>query len=177
MHKSDYFQRLAQYNTWMNERIYAVCETLPDEVRKADRGAFFRSIHGTLNHILLADRLWLGRFCDRPFESKSLAEELYADFTILTQERQKSDRDIQNWANQLTEDKLAAPLTFFSRSQARECTYPLWHTALHFFNHQTHHRGQLTTLLSQCGCDPGVTDLLWLPSTELQDSASKVTLN
>ncbi|NES19127.1 MAG: damage-inducible protein DinB [Symploca sp. SIO3E6] len=160
---TDYFQRLSQYNQWMNKRLYQVCEAIPDSVRKEDRGAFFRSIHGTLNHILLADKVWLGRFYAQPFEIQSLAQELYTEFETLHQERQNTDKEIQDWVDSLTEEQLALPLTFTSVSQPRECVFPLWHAALHFFNHQTHHRGQLTTLLSQSGFEPGVTDLLWVP--------------
>ena len=71
------FRTMARYNRWMNERIYDCCEKLPDAERKADRGAFFRSIHGTLNHLLLGDRLWLSRFLSREFRTGSLADELY----------------------------------------------------------------------------------------------------
>lgn len=169
MKTTDYFQRLSQYNCWMNERLFDLCSTIPDAVRKEDRGAFFRSIHGTLNHILLADKLWLGRFKYQPFEFSSLAQELFAEFEDLYQERQKTDQEIITWANSLSEEQLAAPLRFISATKRRECVYPLWHPATHFFNHQTHHRGQITTLLSQCGYDAGVTDLLWLPGTEIEE--------
>jgi len=166
MNKTDYFQRLSQYNYWMNEKIYLVCESMPDAVRRQDKGAFFNSIHGTLNHILLADKLWLSRFQNYTFEIESLRQELIAEFNLLWQERQKTDREIQNYIDSLTEEKLAEYLTFTSRSQQRKFTFPLSHLLLHFFNHQTHHRGQITTLISQFGKDFGVTDLLWLPGNE-----------
>jgi uncharacterized damage-inducible protein DinB len=168
MKTTDYFQRLSQYNTWMNERLFEVCSEIPDAVRKEDRGAFFGSIHGTLNHILLADKVWLGRFLHQPVEYSSLAQELFADFEPLRQERQKTDQEISAWVDSLTEEQLAEPLKFTSMVKRQECVYPLWHAATHFFNHQTHHRGQVTTLLSQCGYDPGVTDLLALPGTEIE---------
>ncbi|MEC4891546.1 MAG: DinB family protein [Oscillatoria sp. PMC 1051.18] len=167
MKTTDYFQRLSQYNRWMNDRLYTVCDTIPDSLRKEDRGAFFHSIHGTLNHILLADRLWLARFQQRSFPINSLNQELYADFAELRQQRQQTDIEIQTWVDSLTDEKLGAPFKFNSLSRQRECIFPLWHVTTHFFNHQTHHRGQLTTLLSQCGYDFGVTDLLWLPDTEI----------
>ncbi len=72
------FQAMARYNRWMNERIYEHCAKLTDADRKRDRGAYFRSIHGTLNHLLLGDRLWLGRFLAREFRLKTLADELYS---------------------------------------------------------------------------------------------------
>jgi uncharacterized damage-inducible protein DinB len=72
---------MAQYNRWMNERLYELCSTIPDEERKRDRGAFFKSLHGTLNHLLLGDKIWLARFVDEPFVVPSLAQELHSDFT------------------------------------------------------------------------------------------------
>ncbi|HXZ54090.1 MAG TPA: DinB family protein [Burkholderiales bacterium] len=157
---------MASYNRWMNERLYALCGTLSDAERKRDRGAFFRSIHGTLNHILLGDRLWLSRFLSREFRFKTLADELYADFSELTRERARTDAEIIEWAATLDEGRLAAPLVFHSIVKKQDQRFPMWFLAQSFFNHQTHHRGQLTTLLSQAGIDPGVTDLLWLPGME-----------
>jgi len=150
----------------MNECLYATCAALPDEDRRADRGAFFRSIHGTLNHLLLGDLIWLGRFRGGTFPVASLDEELHADFPGLRREREATDREIETWVRGLTPQALAAPLRFRSITQDRERVFPLHHLAIHFFNHQTHHRGQITTLLFQCGVDPGVTDLLWLPGEE-----------
>ena len=147
---------MASYNRWMNERLFALCAEIPDADRKRDVGAFFRSIHGTLNHILLGDRVWLGRFLGRPFSVKSMDQELYSEFAELRVEREKSDREIVTWADSLTPEQLGDPLPNVS-------DYPRWVAVVHFFNHQTHHRGQLTTLLSQLGLDPGVTDLIRLP--------------
>jgi len=161
-----YPRTLADYNRWMNERLYALCETLPDEERRRDRGAFFRSIHGTLNHILLGDRIWLGRFLGRPFPVESLAQELYADFAELARERALTDREIAEWADSLSAQDLAGTLRYRSITNPAERSLPLWVAVAHFFNHQTHHRGQLTTLLCQHGLDPGVTDLIWLPGLQ-----------
>ena len=160
------FRTLARYNRWMNERLYAICAELPDSTRKEDRGAAFRSIYGTLNHLLLTDRVWLGRFLQRPFAVESLDQELYADFDELRAERAATDAEIDNWAGSLTEEALGRPFRFVSISRPQERTMPLALVAMHFFNHQTHHRGQLTTLLWQSGVDTGVTDLLWLPDAE-----------
>ena len=161
-----HFPAMARYNRWMNERIYALSENLSDAERKADRGAFFRSIHGTLNHILLGDRLWLARFLSREFRFKTLADELYADFAELTRERARTDAEILDWVETLDEKRLAAPLKFHSVVHNRDHSFPMWFLAQNFFNHQTHHRGQVTTLLVQTGVDPGATDLLWLPGME-----------
>jgi len=157
---------MARYNRWMNERLYDCCAKLSDADRKRDRGAFFRSIHGTLNHLLLGDRLWLSRFLAREFRIGSLADELYSDFAELRRERAKTDAEILEWIETLDEERLAGPLRFRSIVGNKDRSFPLWFAAQQFFNHQTHHRGQLTTLLMQAGIDPGVTDLLWLPGME-----------
>jgi uncharacterized damage-inducible protein DinB len=157
---------LARYNRWMNEKLYALAASLSDEERRRDRGAFFRSIHGTFNHLLVADRVWMGRFtaaelepgCFGPGGIRSLDQELYADFDELRRERAATDAAICAWVSGLSADALAAPLRF----ERRGTTYadPLWWSLSHLFNHQTHHRGQVTTLFMQAGHDPGVTDLV-----------------
>lgn len=157
-------QDLAAYNRWMNQRLYAVCSELTDAQRRQDRGAFFKSIHGTLNHLLLADRIWLGRFLDAPYPADRLDRELYADFAELRREREITDRDLVDWAATLTEATLAGVLRYTGVSSPVPRRYELWLAVTHLFNHQTHHRGQLTVLLNQCGKDYGVTDLVQLPA-------------
>lgn len=154
---------MASYNRWMNERLYEICSQLPDMERKQDRNVFFGSIHGTLNHLLLGDKIWLGRFEGKPFAVAGLDQELYADFDELHKERISTDARIENWAAGLTDDVIAGELRYTSVVNPIPRTYDMWVTVTHFFNHQTHHRGQLTALLSQCGRDYGVTDLIWLP--------------
>ena len=155
--------KMAAYNRWMNERLYGLCAGLTDVERKRDVGAFFKSIHGTLNHLLLADRLWIGRFTGVPFVATSLDQELYADFGELRAEREATDAGIARWASTLAAAELATELRYTTMVNPQPKSCPLWLAVTHFFNHQTHHRGQLTTLLAQKGIDPGVTDLLGLP--------------
>ncbi len=162
----DTFLTLARYNRWMNERLYAVCAEIPDAERKRDRGAFFKSIHGTLNHLLLGDKLWMGRFVDRPFSVDGLDQELYADFDALRAERSRMDEEILEFTASLDDAALDADLRFTTIVNPDEHVFALRHVLLHFFNHQTHHRGQLTTLIKQAGHEPGVTDLMWLPGVE-----------
>jgi uncharacterized damage-inducible protein DinB len=172
------YRALARYNRWMNDRIYAVCAALPDEDRKRDRGAFFRSIHGTLNHLLLTDRAWLGRLTGDPRQAAfqdaagqpivftgRLDQELYADFDLLRRERTQTDGVIETWVETLDPERLAAPIRYRTTAGVA-CEHPLWWAVSHFFNHQTHHRGQVTTLLVQLGQDPGVTDLIALLRSE-----------
>ena len=158
-----YFQTMSRYNRWMNEKLFAACDAMPDELRRADKGAFFKSVHGTLNHILLCDRLWLRRFTHRPYSATSLDQELYADWSELKRERTATDDAIDAWLASLSDDVLQAPLTFTSLSVTQERTMPLWVLCAHLFNHQTHHREQLTTLMEQLGYDSGATDLPLVP--------------
>jgi len=155
----DSLRMMAGYNTWMNEKLYALCATLEDEERKRDRGAFFRSIHGTLNHLLLTDRGWLGRYRGLPWTFGSLDQELYGDFAELRRERANTDAEIEEYVAELSPGRLFEDFTYTTYA-GKTFSHALAPALVHLFNHQTHHRGQLTTLLSQIGLDPGVTDVI-----------------
>ena len=161
MNALEIYAAQARYNRWMNDKVYGVSALLTGQERRRDLGAFFKSVHGTLNHLLLADRIWLARFGAMPAPAfKSLSQELYDDFETLRAERRKTDDVLDAFVAGLTEAKLAAPITY-TRSGG-EVRHPLWYGVTHLFNHQTHHRGQVTTLLVQLGRDPGVTDMIAL---------------
>ena len=164
-------QGFAKYNREFNARLFTLVVGLSDNERKKDLGAFFGSIHGTLNHILLADRIWLGRFA-KAFPAMaslqtvqlvqqfaSLRDELYADFSELSTQRLATDKVITHFADELTDTQLASTMKY-SNSQGQLREHPGWVAIAHMFNHQTHHRGQLTTLLQQLGHDVGVTDFV-----------------
>ena len=157
------FRTLSAYNHWMNSRLYESCSQLGDERLKRDVGAYFKSIHGTLNHLLLADQIWMGRFTGAPIAVSSLNAELYADFAELRDAREREDNRLEAWVRELTEEQLSGHLSYVSQVTPQPRRYPLWLAVTHFFNHQTHHRGQVTTMLSQFGIDPGVMDLIWMP--------------
>jgi uncharacterized damage-inducible protein DinB len=159
----EYCRLMARYNRWMNERLYELCAAIPEPQRRADRGAFFRSIHGTLNHIVYADLAFLSRFTGDPAEVPPLGVELYADFAELRSVRATLDARLEQWTASLSEAWLRAPFTYTSKVDGATRTLATWILVAHLFNHQTHHRGQLTTLLSQLGRDPGVTDLPFMP--------------
>jgi len=159
------YQTFARYNQWMNEKVYAVCAGIDDAERKRDRGAFFRSIHGTLNHLLFGDRAWLGRFTGKPYETAPMGVDLYDDFAALRSARVAMDEDILAWSRNLTETWLRDDLSWTSGVDGKTRSRPGWLLASHLFNHQTHHRGQLTTLLCQQGHDVGPTDLPWMPGS------------
>jgi uncharacterized damage-inducible protein DinB len=156
-------QLMSRYNQWMNEQLFEVCAQIPDAERKRDMGAFFRSIHGTFNHLLLGDRLWMGRLTDQPFIITSLAQELYADYEELRRERRQEDRRISSWMADLSEQDLDRVVSYISAVDKQSRRFRIEDILLHLFHHQTHHRGQITTLISQLGYDFGETDLLFMP--------------
>ena len=165
----DYCRLMARYNRWMNERLYALVAKLPDAERKLDRCAFFGSIHGTLNHLLWGDRMWLGRFAGPACTYPQFGADMFADFAELSREREITDRDLLDWAGNVSAEWLAGPLTYSSVVDGKTRRLPAAVAAVHLFNHETHHRGQLTTLLKQAGIDPGATDLPWLPGVAAID--------
>lgn len=158
-----YCQLMADYNEWMNVKVYRACASLPDAALHEDRGAFFKSIYATLNHIAYADMAFLSRFTGQPPEVPTLGQDLFGGFDRLRAERERLDRTIRQWASTLSPEWLALPLTYVSKVDGRQRTVPRWVLATHLFNHQAHHRGQVTTLLSQGGIDIGSTDLPFMP--------------
>lgn len=164
---------MADYNQWINARFYAAAAELPHDMLTQDRGAFFRSVLGTFNHIMVGDRVWLSRFARHPSHHATLepfrrvSAPQRVDVTLhdtlpeLTLARHQLDQIIIDWCTELTADQLAHPLPYQSLKGV-PAVRPLGSLMMHFFNHQTHHRGQVTTLLSQCGVEVGETDLLGL---------------
>lgn len=175
---SQQYRLMARYNQWMNEHLYAAARTLPDPALAEDRGAFFGSIMGTLNHVMVGDIIWLKRFSAHASAPKSLlctqrwpapsalTQIIHKRIEDLTPVRIEMDATIVAFADELTDDSLAMAL-HYRNTRGLEFCRALGPLVGHFFNHQTHHRGQVTTLLSQAGVDPGVTDLLALvPDSE-----------
>ena len=158
-----YCQLQARYNRWMNERLYALAGELDDVLRKRDHGAFFGSIHRTLNHILWGDRIWLGRFTGDPFSVAPYGTDMFDEFERLAREREITDTAILAWSGEVSEAWLASTLNYRAASDGRRRQLPAWIAAVHLYQHAAHHRGQLTTLLKQAGKDPGITDLPYLP--------------
>jgi len=159
----EYCQLMASYNHWMNERLYAVCSEFSDAERCRDRGAFFSSIHGTLNHLLWGDRMWFGRFVGPPCTYPEFGADMFDTFDELRRERDATDRALIAWAGEVSAQWLASTLEYASRVDGKTRRLPAAAAVVHLFNHGTHHRGQLSTLIKQAGVDPGVTDLPWLP--------------
>jgi uncharacterized damage-inducible protein DinB len=157
-----YVVTMAAYNRWQNENLYGTADALSDADRKRDRGAFFGSIHGTLNHTIWADEVWMGRFSGRPHPTTPIKEsrDRYRHWIELRAARIALDEDIVTWAAALDPAWLtqwpAAP------AGARKATAGRTHAFLviHMFNHQTHHRGQAHAMLTAAGAHPSDTDLL-----------------
>jgi uncharacterized damage-inducible protein DinB len=169
------YRRLARYNAWMNERLYDAAGRLSDADRKRDRGAFFGSIHRTLEHLLWADKLWLQRFAAQGVAFPALSPDLlwmpegatygsvlHEGWTELRGARQRLDAAIVRWTDEMPAGFALATLRYANTKGVRR-EHAAWQALTHFFNHQTHHRGQATTLLVQAGVDPGVTDMVAMP--------------
>jgi uncharacterized damage-inducible protein DinB len=168
---------MAEYNEWMNARLYRAAINLPIEELNANRNAFFVSILGTLNHLVVADTIWLKRFATHPANyaaldmirdlptPTSLDQMLFTDIQSLSKHRKLLDQTIMEWAHSIAEHDLGYVLSY-SNMKGIPAQKNFFSLVMHFFNHQTHHRGQATTLLSQAGVDVGVTDLLALIPNE-----------
>jgi uncharacterized damage-inducible protein DinB len=159
MDVKELYINFARYNQWANERIYTVCQQLDSDSYYQDRRAFFGSIHGTLNHILLADRVWMSRFTGEAYEVTSLRDELYPTFELLKSARQSEDTRILAYVTDLTSEALALELSY-SNSTGQQYNQPLWQCLVHLFNHQTHHRGQVHQMLGEADMKTPVLDLV-----------------
>lgn len=173
MNRLEHITLMARYNQWMNRKVYDAAATLTDAELVVDRQAFFGSILGTLNHLALGDTVWLKRFAEHPAGFTALAplgdlvvptnlkQLAFADIRELAARRTWLDQLIIDWAHTLREPDLNHRLHYHNmRGVAAD--KPFFSLLVHFFNHQTHHRGQATTLLTQAGVDVGDTDLLAL---------------
>lgn len=165
------FEIYARYNQRINNQFYDLAGELDEQQLNENRGLFFGSIIGTLNHIVVADITWLKRFATHPadFHSLELVRGLpqpdklnaiiHADLLELRRLRQELDECILSFVNELSADTMAGKLTY-KNFKGVQSTRQLSQLLLHFFNHQTHHRGQISTAFTQLGKDIGVTDLL-----------------
>ena len=149
---------LARYNTLANRRLYEACARLPDAERKTRRPAFFGSIHGTLNHLMVGDRIWLARFGGEEVPSTNLDAILYEDFEELRGAREAEDARIEAFAAAIDEGFLEGTIRYVN-NEGRTLEDPIDLLVAHFFNHQTHHRGQVHDMLTQTEVAPPVLDL------------------
>ncbi len=162
----NHYRMFAAYNAWANRALYDAIANLADEDYRLDRGAFFKSIHGTLNHILVADRIWMKRFTSEGDAPNRLDIILYDDFSLLKVAREAEDARIITWIDDLTPEAFAGRFTFTTISDMRTVSQRLAPTLAHFFNHQTHHRGQTHTLLTGFGESAPALDLVYFQRSE-----------
>jgi uncharacterized damage-inducible protein DinB len=154
------YRSLAGYNAWANRRIYDAAAALSDAEYRADRGVFFKSMHGTLNHLLTADWVWMHRFTGQgpsPDRLDTIQHERLADLRLA---REAEDRRIVGYIDSLDDARLAGSIRYRRVSTPDEFIQPLMPALDHFFNHQTHHRGQAHSVLCSFGRRDLVLDLL-----------------
>lgn len=156
------FRFLAGYNRWANRRLYAAAKTLPDDDYRKDVGLYFHSLHGTLNHLLVTDRIWLSRLTGEGEQPRSLNEILHHSLADLGAAREREDERIVSFVNQLTEEALEEEFDY--RTLAGKPFRQLRSSVLlHLFNHQTHHRGQAHAALTILGMrEPDPLDVLMM---------------
>lgn len=153
-------EMLADYNAWVNRRLYDAAAKLSDTDYRTDHGAFFGSLHGTLNHLLVGDRIWMQRFTGKGEAPTRLDDILYEDFAGLHEARQREDRRIIDYISALSEADLDGTLRYRTTRSPAEIEQELMPLLLHFFNHQTHHRGQAHSILTRLNGEAPSFDLL-----------------
>ncbi len=161
-----HYRMFAAYNRWANARLYDAAELLSEDEWSRDVHAFFGSMQGTLNHILVADRIWMNRFTGTGETHRVLSDVPHPDFAELRFERGKMDDRIVDWVETLTEEALAGLFSYTPVTNPKEVTQPLASPLAHFFNHQTHHRGHAHMILSVLGHEPPPLDLIYFLRTE-----------
>ena len=161
-----FVRAMAAYNAAMNERMYDAAGRLSEAARREQRGAFWGSIHGTLNHLLWADQIWMSRFdgWTTPSAKQKDSAGLIENFAELQQVRRAADDKISAFAGRVDAPWLAADQTWFSGAAGRELSMPRSFLMMHFFNHQTHHRGQTHAMITAAGEATGDTDLFLIPA-------------
>ncbi|MBT8423367.1 MAG: DinB family protein [Silicimonas sp.] len=165
MIRPDFVKTMARYNRWQNSSLYRAAAGLEDAERRLDRGAFFGSIHGTLSHLLWGDSMWMSRFdgWDKPGGGVSDTPNWVPDWDDLVARRAAADERIMVWADAVTGPALDGELSWYSGILERDIQKPLALCVVHFFNHQTHHRGQVHAMLTAAGARPDDTDLFIMP--------------
>jgi uncharacterized damage-inducible protein DinB len=162
----DHYRMLAAYNAWANRILYDEVGKLDDAAYRQNFGAFFGSLHRTLNHLLTADRIWMKRFTGEGDAPASLDTILHEDFAGLRAARQTEDARLSAFADSLTEERIAADFTYSPLTNPAIVRHPLGPALAHLFNHQTHHRGQCHGMLTAAG-GPSITlDLIYFARTD-----------
>jgi len=161
----EYCREMARYNRWQNAQLDTLLRPLPREELTRDRGAFFKSLLGTLNHLLWADLLWMSRIEGgaRPAGGISDSTGFCPTFGAWSAERFRTDGRIQRWAGRVSNVDLKGDVVWYSGATGQEMVRPLALCVMHMFNHQTHHRGQIHAMLTAAGLAAPVSDLIFMP--------------
>ena len=165
----DYCQMMARYNAWQNKGLRGHIDAMGEDALTLDRGAFFGSIIGTLNHLLWGDLVWMARFEGVSAPDTAIGDSAGLTVTPIAWSTQRFSMDgrISVWADKLKAVDLVGNLSWYSGGAKREVTQPLQTCIVHFFNHQTHHRGQVHAMLTAAGIKPDHTDLPFMPDINL----------
>ena len=161
-----HFMMFAAYNRWANGRIYDAASDLLDEEFSRDVGAFFGSMMGTLNHILVADRIWMKRFTGEGDALAELNAIIHRSLPALRVAREAEDKRIVDWIENLTDKDVSGRFTYLTVTDMRTISQRLSPALGHFFNHQTHHRGQAHMILTVLGRASVGLDLIHFQRTE-----------
>ncbi|AAL52438.1 MULTISPECIES: DinB family protein [Brucella] len=155
-----HFQMFAYYNQWANKLLYDRAAQLSDEEYRLDLGLFFGSIHRTFNHLLVADRIWMKRFTNEGDHPKTLDTIISDNFITLREKRQAEDERICRFTDSLDAGRLAGRYSYTALNSMRTISQRLAPSMAHFFNHQTHHRGQIHAALTRIGAEAPSLDLV-----------------
>jgi uncharacterized damage-inducible protein DinB len=166
MIQKEYVQQMARYNAWQNSQLRGTFKQMSKDELTRDRGAFFGSIFGTMNHLLWGDMVWMSRFCDdvpAPSVSAKQSVDLTPSFGVWDAERFRLDGRIRIWSQTLSNMDLCVEEHWFSGTTNQHMTRSRGLCVAHMFNHQTHHRGQISQMLNQAGYTPPVSDIIFMP--------------
>jgi len=161
-----HFLMFAAYNAWANAQVYEAAGQLSSEEFTRDTGVFFGSLMGTLNHILVADRIWMKRFSGEGDAPTQLDTILHREFAALAAARQAEDRRISHWVEGLSDEALEGRFTYMTVTDIRTISQRLAPALAHIFNHQTHHRGQAHAALTALGKPSLTLDLIYFQRTD-----------
>lgn len=156
---------MARYNSWQNAQLVPSLQALSEDALRQDRGAFFGSLFGTINHLMWGDQMWLFRFGATPEPKVAAAQhkELTGSLDEWVIERGKTDAAISQWVSSLTQDILDSEIKWHSVLSDKRMSTPMDMAVMHFFNHQTHHRGQVHAMLTAAGQSAPVSDIPYMP--------------
>jgi uncharacterized damage-inducible protein DinB len=151
MHFRDHMRLMSGWHVWAFERLYAVVDGVDDARYRADTGLFFKSVHGTLNHMLLIEQMWRGRLTGDLLQISSLAEEIEPDRARL-RERLLAHASLWGPMVEAMPDAVFDGDLTYRSMKGDTYTFPRASIVHTMFTHGAHHRGQITTVLTQWGC-------------------------